>query len=384
MYKHLIGWVAILLWVSILWSPHTVSAYSYGDPTMEDVAETYKTIDLRLSSSPPDWQGAFDAYKVRRAEISSHFGEPIAVTLDHNFQAENKELLIQNYKYVLYINLDRRFNYAKKDIDDYSKSKLLLAKAKGTFDVIKPYVKSQLPQKEIEDLETAFEKALEALGNPGLFGMGKKPVKPEVLEEQTKYILETLKPLFSYTAFEAEPQTNETNPPEEPAVSTDENTDSQPEQDEQTVEKNTDSNTESPEPKEEASSESIDEPKQVSTENNDQPIKQAEKPATNKQDEEEESSIEKPENDQPVIDETQGEIQEEIEEEIEGETEIVEETVPPSVTDTEKEIALSPIDEHDPMAREDRTNPFVTLVIIMGVLVLGGGSIWYAKKKNFI
>lgn len=150
--------MALLFIIGTLLFPNSAFAYSYGDPTKEDIAETFKTIQMKLNESPADWNGAREAYKVRRAEISSHFGESIAVTLDANFEMEQKDLLIQNYRYVLYLNLERRFSYAEKDIQDYSKAKTLLAKAKGTFDVLKPYVKGQIPDK-IESLDSAFDQS---------------------------------------------------------------------------------------------------------------------------------------------------------------------------------------------------------------------------------
>ena len=177
-------------------APSPAGAYSYGDPDKEDVAETYKLIEAELAEN--DWDAALAAYQVRRAEIESHFGKEVALTLDANFRDRNKALVLQNYKYVLYLNLDRRFTYAEKDINDYAKAKLLLAKAKGTFDVLEPYVRSRIPDR-VAEIRTHFDGALEALGNPGLFGIGKKPVDVEAYRRHTSAILTTLKPLFAYT-----------------------------------------------------------------------------------------------------------------------------------------------------------------------------------------
>ncbi|PDO11377.1 MAG: hypothetical protein BLM47_02665 [Candidatus Reconcilbacillus cellulovorans] len=180
----------------IVAAPSPAGAYSYGDPDKEDVAETYKLIEAELAEN--DWDAALAAYQVRRAEIESHFGKDVALTLDANFRDKNKALVLQNYRYILYMNLDRRFTYAEQNINNYAQASLLLAKAKGTFDVLKPYLEIRIPN-QIQEIRDHFDKAYESLGNPGLFNLGKKPVDVEAYRRHTSAILTTLKPLFAYT-----------------------------------------------------------------------------------------------------------------------------------------------------------------------------------------
>lgn len=180
--------------------PSVMFSYSYGDPNKDEIAENFREIATKLNASSVDWKGVTEIYRVRRAEISSHFGESIAVTLDRNLADKNKALVMSNFKHLLVLNLDRRFEYALNDIDDYAKSKLLLAKARGTFDVLSPYVEAKKPGLESKIL-SAFDVALKALGNPGLFGVGEEPVNPQEFAKQSNYILQSIKPLFPYTAY---------------------------------------------------------------------------------------------------------------------------------------------------------------------------------------
>ncbi|MEX2416065.1 MAG: hypothetical protein WD424_07965 [Paenibacillaceae bacterium] len=184
----------IMLFVLCLLLPGGALAYSYGDPNKEDVAESFKEIVVELNLSPIDWSKAEAIYKARRAEISSHFGEDVAVTLDVNLSDEDKEAFIANYKAVLGMNLKRRFDYSLKAFDDYAATKLLVAKAKGTYDVIKPY----LPSDKTDELDKAFNVAYDALGNPGLFGVGEKPSDEAVFKEQSAYILNTVLPFLPF------------------------------------------------------------------------------------------------------------------------------------------------------------------------------------------
>ena len=176
--------------------PSSALAYSYGDANTEDVAETFKLVQASVGDGANDWGAAEGAYKERRAELVSHFGEGIAATLDANFQAKDSKAVIANFKAVLVMNLDRRFTYALKGLDDYAESKLLLAKAKATYDTLRA-----LYGGGSSEIDKAFDAALDALGNPGLFGVGKKPVQPEVFKEKVDFIYGKVKPLFPYTAY---------------------------------------------------------------------------------------------------------------------------------------------------------------------------------------
>lgn len=190
----------MLLFTLALSAASPVWAYSYGDPNEEELATMFKDAVVKIGAS--DWKGASALYQAKRAEIESHFGGDVAVNLDRSFEAQDKELTEQNLKALLVLNLERRFEYGERDIEDYSKSKLLLAKARATYDALEPYVQAKLP-KETAGLKASFDSALEALGNPGLFGVGKKAVDPEAYKKHTAYILNTVSPIFPSKAAQA-------------------------------------------------------------------------------------------------------------------------------------------------------------------------------------
>lgn len=391
--KHLTK-LCLLFMIATLLVPGSIFAYSYGDPTKEDVAETFNLIKIKLSSSPEDWSAAHEAYKVRRAEISSHFGEPIAVTLDHNFEMKEKDLVIQNYRYVLYLNLKRRFDFAEKDLNDYGKVKVLLGKAKGTFDVLRPYVESKLPN-EMNKLDMAFEEALKAIGNPGLFGMGKEPVEPEKFKKQTTYILTTLKPLFTYTAYTPKQPESTTEQSKEDQQSTTEkqktttkeqtketNVDNQTDtkQDTKTSDQKTESTEKQTAKQDTSTTKETTSTSTSSEQDSDKEVEETvEKSAENKTTGEKEESV------------TEEESKENVTEEDKTATKTEEETKEAEQTDdstqkeesTDKQVASASA-EHAPMDQTKKTNPVLTFLIIAGVVTLLAGSIWFARKKNFI
>ncbi|TFE25015.1 FeoB-associated Cys-rich membrane protein [Cohnella luojiensis] len=197
--KRLLQFGLAIIFAAMLFAPSQVSAYSYGDANTEEVAETFKLVETALNGPAPDWNAAEEAYKVRKSEIKSHFGDAVASILDHNFQAKDVNLTLSNFKAVLVLNLDRRFNYALADLNDYAQAKLLLAKAKSTYATLQPHM-----ELDAGEIDKAFEDALTALGNPGLFGVGKKEPDPEAFKSNVSFIQNKISLLFPLQGAEGE------------------------------------------------------------------------------------------------------------------------------------------------------------------------------------
>ncbi len=181
--------------------PASAFAYSYGDPNKEDLAESFKEIAAKLEQTPEDWNGAHQAFLSRKNEIALEFGQQTAQTLEANFSQQNKDLVLHNYKALLVKNIDRRLTNAEQQFDDYAKAKLLLAKGRGTLNVLAPHISDSASKTAF----AAFDKALAALGNPGLFGVGTVPSDKNEFLKQTKLIRSTLQPLFPWKGGTASP-----------------------------------------------------------------------------------------------------------------------------------------------------------------------------------
>lgn len=318
--------------------PSSALAYSYGDANTEAVAETFKLVQTSVGDGANNWGAAEGAYKEIRAELVSHFGEGIAATLDANFQAKDSKAVIANFKAVLMMNLDRRFTYATKGIDDYAESKLLLAKAKATFDTLEPYVGAGS-----SEINKAFEAALEALGNPGLFGVGKKDVQPDVFKEKVNFIYGKVKPLFPYTAYVKPAAPSESTPVPKPQATTapvKNEAGVKPDQPASTV-KPTETKapdaaaaveTKSPEPSATASASPTPTAEAAPTATVEAPAKASEA----------------------------------------------------TVSDAKQADSAKAASAHAPMERTDKTNPFISVAVIGGVIVLLGGGVWFARKRKWI
>ncbi|QGQ95589.1 LPXTG cell wall anchor domain-containing protein [Paenibacillus psychroresistens] len=320
----LVGLIALFI------APAQINAYSYGDANEEDVAETFKLVNASLSEPTPNWKAAEEAYKVRRAELTSHFGDKVTATLDHDFEIKDAPLTISNFKAVLVMNLERRFSNAKVVIKDYPSAKVLLAKAKATFDTLAPYISA-----DVSASNQAFEDALDSLGNPGLFGVGKKAVEPEVFAQKVDSIYNFAKPLFVYKAYikpvaTAKPTAKPTVKPTPVLTAT------------PTIAPTSEVSA-SPTPTPTATPVASDTVASATP----TPVVSAE-----------------PTPEATVAAETPGI-----------------ESIAPSPDNAD--IGDATKEAHAPMEQSDKTNSSVTIFLIGGVIIIGGGFVWFAKKKKW-
>ncbi|BFT76041.1 hypothetical protein [Paenibacillus sp. P36] len=357
MKRHFLAGLLVILTTLVI-LPVSALAYSYGDANTEDVAETFKLVQSSIGNGANDWNAAESAYQERRAEIISHFGEAVGSTLDANFKAKDSKAVIANFKGVLVMNLDRRFTYAIQGIDDYAASKLLLAKAKATYDTLQPYMSSGKA-----DIEKAFDEALDALGNPGLFGVGKKPVQPDVFKEKVNFIYSKVKPVFPYQAAAAPAATSEPTPVAQP--------------------------TETPRTEPVVKSEPTAKPDQpVAAEKEAKPtetiVPDAAAAVETKAPEPSASASASPSPSPSPSATPTTEAASTMPAATAAAT-----AAPAKAADTASTTAkqAEPVKEasaHAPMQRTDKTNSFVSIAVIGGVIVLLGGGIWVARKRKWI
>jgi|GEM_PF-744694 len=176
--------------------PGTAGAYSYGNANTEDLAESFKVVAAKLAVEPSDWKAARAAYEERRAEIKLHFGEGVVQELTAAFDAQDRDRVMSGLLATLVLNIDRRFSHVRENFAEYNQAKLLLAKSRATFETLKPYLAGKLADAQIKQLDADYESALDALGNPGLFGAGKKEPDRELFEKSLTHIYDTISPLF--------------------------------------------------------------------------------------------------------------------------------------------------------------------------------------------
>lgn len=181
--------------------PGQADAYSYGDPNMEEVAEVYKKTVAELNETPPDFAGAKTAFESIKQELDMHMGPQPSEVVLADLNNKNKDKIIADFQKVLVLNIARRLESIEKGFQDYKQNKMLIAKANATYEALSPQVKQKDATLDAS-LRQSFEKSLEALGNPGLFGVGvKEPDLPAFLANKEQ-ILSALQAQFKLESLE--------------------------------------------------------------------------------------------------------------------------------------------------------------------------------------
>ncbi|EIJ79188.1 hypothetical protein PB1_16564 [Bacillus methanolicus PB1] len=185
--------------ISNMYTNHTF-AYSYGDPNEEKLAEVYKEMMLKLDQTPPDFTSAKAIFETVKKEIDMHMGHEPAETILNNLEKKDKKKLTENMEKLLVLNIARRLENIEKNFSEYDTSKKLLAKAFATYEALSPIVESKNTETD-KKLKAEFDNALNSLGNPGLFGVGKKESDIKAFKASKETILTTLQKEFGLASL---------------------------------------------------------------------------------------------------------------------------------------------------------------------------------------
>ena len=190
-----------LILILINGNPQPANAYSYGDPNEEKVAEVYKEMQLKLDENPPNFSAAKSLFETVKEETDMHMGSEPGEIIMKNLNDENKEATIENMEKLLILNIARRLESIEKNFEEYDTSKKLLAKGFATYQALSPKVEANNAELD-KEMKADFDAALEALGNPGLFGVGKKPSDIEAFKSSKEKILNALQKEFNLASLE--------------------------------------------------------------------------------------------------------------------------------------------------------------------------------------
>lgn len=171
--------------------PMTAFAYSYGDPNEEKVAEVYKQMAEKLNENPPNFAEAKTIFETVKEELDMHMGKEPSEAVLKAIAAKDKNAVLEDMKKILVLNIARRLENIEKNFAQYDTSKRLLAKAFATYEALSPTIQAKDAALD-KQLKTEFDNALQSLGNPGLFGVGKKQSNIEQFKKSKEMILTTL------------------------------------------------------------------------------------------------------------------------------------------------------------------------------------------------
>lgn len=199
--KKLLFFCAALIFILNSYFPTSAHAYSYGDPNEEKVAEVYKKMVLELDKNPPNFKTATKHFDTVKEEIDMHMGKEPAQIVEDNLKNKQKKQTIENMDKLLVLNIARRMANVDKNFTEYDTSKKLLAKGFATYEALSPKVEANNPETD-KKLRADFDKALKALGNPGLFGVGKKESDKKAFDASKDEILTSLQKEFKLKSLD--------------------------------------------------------------------------------------------------------------------------------------------------------------------------------------
>lgn len=177
------------------------AAYSYGNPNEDSVATAYKNSVAALNQNPPDFAAARAQVESVKQDLDLHMGLQVATTLFSDLDAGNKEKATTDFQKVLVLNVARRLDNVDGAFANYSQAKTLLAKGFATYEALSPNIKAKDAALD-EQLRKQFESALQALGNPGLFGVGVKEPDKAVFDQNKQSILSSLQTHFQMKSLD--------------------------------------------------------------------------------------------------------------------------------------------------------------------------------------
>jgi hypothetical protein len=181
--------VAVLALWPALFAPGAALAYSYSAAGAEPLLDGREALLGAVGKG--DWTAAAAALKPLQSElayldqnedkgVAAAFAQAVA---GKDAQAARKALLRASID-----EIQRRLTGARENIKDYQTAKILVVKAQRFYTAIA----GDLPPDRRPAIEDGLRRALDAVGNPGVFGVGARPVDPAAYDKAHQDVMKAL------------------------------------------------------------------------------------------------------------------------------------------------------------------------------------------------
>ncbi|AGM44480.1 hypothetical protein [Aeromonas hydrophila] len=165
-------------------------AYSYAAAGKEPLIDARETL-LGAATDGKDASATLSEIAEELTYLEQHhkveLQAPLAAAIKAKDAAATAALLNRAYK----AEIERRLEGASQNLGDYQTAKVLVVKSKRFLDLILP----SLNEGDRKAAEQALAKVLDAIGNPGVFGVGAKPADAAAFTEAEKALMAVLAPL---------------------------------------------------------------------------------------------------------------------------------------------------------------------------------------------
>ncbi|MCB8838184.1 hypothetical protein [Aurantimonas sp. VKM B-3413] len=166
--------LAALILVVAGWAGRA-EAYSYAAAGAEPLLDGREA--LMSAAAKGDWdaaQAALDGMKADLTYLDENDDPGIAKVFADALAEKDAGALHQALMRAYADEIERRLAGAKDNLKDYQTSKVLVVKAQRFYQAMAP----DLPEDKRKTIEDGLKQALDAIGNPGVFGVGASDPDP--------------------------------------------------------------------------------------------------------------------------------------------------------------------------------------------------------------
>jgi len=174
---------------TIVLKPLPAAAYSYAAAGAEPLLDGREALFSALSAGNWDAaQKAVDALKPEFDYLDTHEEPGIKKAFAEAIAAKDAAKVRAAFVLAASAEIERRINGARDNLKDYQTAKVLVVKAQRFYTAIA----GDLPPEVSKAVSADLKKALDAIGNPGVFGVGAKKPDPAAFAEARNAVLKAL------------------------------------------------------------------------------------------------------------------------------------------------------------------------------------------------
>ncbi len=181
-----------LFFIMVLIISTNLNAYSYAaagkEPTIDAREEMFKAINANDFNSA---NNVFNKYSENYKYLNDQFNPFLFSGLKSAIKNKNKDKIVKWLDISIASEIQRRVEGGLENIKQFNISKVMLAKANKFYKILLPSLDKQTNDK----LNSALKKCIESIGNPGLFGVGAKPINIDEYKKNQEIVIEILKSL---------------------------------------------------------------------------------------------------------------------------------------------------------------------------------------------
>ncbi len=180
----------VLLFIVAVITAVNLNAYSYAaagkEPTIDSKEAILKAVNANDFKSA---QAVFIKYEKNYQYLSDEFNSKLYGGLKSAIDNKDKKNVVKWLNTSIAAEIQRRLDGGLKNIKQFNIAKVMLAKANKFFKILSP----SLEKTTNEKLSEAIKNCVQFIGNPGLFGVGAKPAKPEEYKINQEIAVKILK-----------------------------------------------------------------------------------------------------------------------------------------------------------------------------------------------